>query len=76
MTAFLQASGKQQILKELLIICVRDSRVLFGRNLRVVFVMRSSPGAFFLRRLLMIFWMVPGVVNNLELVVLRFCSDW
>lgn len=54
---------------------VRDSKILLGRNLRAVLVMRSSPGAFFLRRLLMMFWMVPGVVNSLEFVVFRFCSE-
>jgi len=29
------------------IICVRDSRILLGRNLRVVLVMRSLPGLSF-----------------------------
>ena len=24
----------------------------------------------------MIFWIVPGVVNRLELVILRLCSKW
>jgi len=44
--------------------------MLLGRNLRAVLVMRSSPVAFFLRRLFMIFWIVPGVVNKLDLVII------
>jgi hypothetical protein len=42
------------ILKEQLIILVKDSKMLLGRNLRAVLVMWSSPGAFFLRSLWMI----------------------
>lgn len=38
---------------------------MFGWNLRAVLVMRSSPGAFFLRMLRIMFWMVPGVVKRL-----------
>jgi len=58
-----------------LIICVRDSRMLLGRNLRAVLVMRSLPGAFFLWRLFIIFWVVPRVVNRLDFVILMFCSE-
>jgi hypothetical protein len=50
--------------------------IFFGRNLRAVLVMRSSPGAFFVRRSLMIFWMVPGEVNRLDLLMLVLSSEW
>jgi len=49
--------------------------MLLFRNLRAVLVMKSSPGAFFLRRLFMIFWIVPGVVNRLDLVIVMLCSE-
>ena len=66
---FFPSTWKVANSEEQFIICVKESRMLFGRNLRAVLVMRSSPGAFFLRRLLMIFWIVPGVVNKLDLVI-------
>lgn len=71
MTAFFQAVGKYEILKQLLRILVSDSRTLFGRNFRAVLVMRSSPGAFFLRRSRMMPCTVPGVVKMSDLMVER-----
>jgi len=38
-------------------------------------VMRSSPGAFLFRRMFMIFWIVSGVVNRLDLVVVMLFSE-
>jgi hypothetical protein len=68
--AFFHAFGKYDIFRHPFIIFVRVKIIFLGKNLSAVFVISSTPGAFFLGSLEIIFCTVPGVVKILDWVMM------